>query len=61
LVQGVGLEVGGRNVSWTPAVAVVAGQAQRRDYFARVGPERSVFAMASLGFTVHRARSTGTR
>lgn len=61
LVQGVGLEFMGRNVSWTPAVAVVAGQAQRRDYFARLGPERRVFAMASLGFTVHRSRSTGTR
>jgi hypothetical protein len=55
-VQGVGLLLAGERVSWTPAVALVAGRAQRDSYGQRYGPERSVFGAASLGVTFHRQR-----
>jgi hypothetical protein len=56
LVQGVGLLLEGERVSWTPAVALVAGRARRTSYGERYGPERSVFGAASLGVTVHQRR-----
>lgn len=61
VVQGVGLQFEGTRVSWTPAVAVVAGQSRRDSYGVRYGPERTVFATASLGFTFHRARASDER
>jgi len=55
-VQGVGLQIEGEYVSWTPAVAVVAGQSRRDRYGNRDGPVSSVFATASMGVTLHRRR-----
>jgi hypothetical protein len=55
-VQGVGLLLEGRNVSLTPAVAFVAGRAERRSYGQRFGPESSVLFVGSLGVTFHRRR-----
>jgi hypothetical protein len=55
-VQGVGLLLEGTHVSWTPAVAVVAGRAERRSYSQTFGPESSVFVVGSLGVTFHRRR-----
>ena len=57
LVQGVGLQHESENISWTPSVAVVAARAQRNSYGRQYGPEASVFATASLGVTLHRARA----
>jgi hypothetical protein len=56
-VQGVGLLFEGETVSWTPAIALVAGRARRRDSSRQYGPERSVFGTASLGLTFHRRRT----
>jgi hypothetical protein len=53
-VQGVGLLMAGSRVSWTPAIALVAGRAQRKSYGQKYGPERSVFGAASLSVTLHR-------
>lgn len=58
VVQGVGLQIEREYVSWTPAVAVVAGQTRRDRYGNRDGPVSSVFATASLGITFHRRRTT---
>jgi hypothetical protein len=58
VVQGVGLQIEGEYVSWTPAVAVVAGQSRRDRYGSRDGPTSSVFATASLGMALHRRRAT---
>ena len=55
-VQGVGVLFEGRKVSWTPAVALVAGRSQRTSSGQKFGPTRSVFGAASLGMTVHRER-----
>jgi hypothetical protein len=55
-VQGVGLLLEGERVSWTPAVAIVAGRAERTSYGTKFGPTTSVFGAASLGVTVHRRR-----
>jgi hypothetical protein len=55
-VQGVGLQIEGERVSWTPAVAVVAGQSRRDRYGRRDGPVSSVFATASMGVTLHGRR-----
>lgn len=55
-VQGIGLLLEGERVSWTPAVALVAGRARRTSYGQQVGPVRSVFGAASLGVTFHRSR-----
>lgn len=55
-VQGIGLLLEGEHVTWTPAVALVAGRAQRNSYGEQFGPERSVFGAASLGVTFHRRR-----
>lgn len=60
-VQGVGIQFEGDHVSWTPAVALVAGTAQHNSYGARYGPVRSVFATASLGMTLHRKREPSHR
>lgn len=57
VVQGVGLQIEGEYVSWTPAVAVVAGQSRRNRYGRRDGPVSSVFATASMGMTLHRRRA----
>ena len=56
-VQGVGLLLEGDRVSWTPAIALIAGRAQRNSYGQQYGPVRSVFGAASIGVTFHRARS----
>jgi hypothetical protein len=56
-VQGVGLLLEGERVSWTPAVALVAGRAQRTSYGQQYGPVASVFGTASLGLTFHRWRA----
>jgi hypothetical protein len=56
-VQGVGLLLEGESVSWTPAIALVAGRARRNSYGQEYGPERSVFGTASLGVTFHRRRT----
>jgi hypothetical protein len=56
VVQGMGLQIDGEYVSWTPAVAVVAGQSRRDRYGSRDGPTSSVFATASLGITLHGRR-----
>jgi hypothetical protein len=56
-VQGVGLLLEGARVSWTPAVALVAGRAQRTSYGQQYGPVRSVFGTASLGVTFHQRRT----
>jgi hypothetical protein len=56
-VQGVGLLLEGSSVSWTPAVALVAGRAQRTSYGRQYGPVRSVFGAASLGVTFHQVRT----
>ena len=56
-VQGVGVLFEGRRVSWTPAIALVAGQAQRTSYGRQFGPTTSVFGAASLGMTIHRDRN----
>lgn len=53
-VQGVGVWLEGEHVSWTPAIALVAGRAQRNSYGRQVGPARSVFGTASLGVTFHQ-------
>ena len=55
-VQGVGLEIEGDYVSWTPAIAVVAGRARHGGYGEQYGPERTIFATGSLGITVHGRR-----
>jgi hypothetical protein len=55
-VQGVGLLVEGERVSWTPAVALVAGRARRTSYGEEFGPTTSVFGTASVGVTFHRRR-----
>lgn len=60
-VQGVGVQFEGEHVSWTPAVALVAGSAQYNSYGTQYGPARSLFATASLGMTLHRTRETGHR
>jgi hypothetical protein len=57
-VQGVGLLLEGDRVSWTPAVALVAGRARRTSYGERFGPTTSVFGTASIGVTFHRPRPT---
>ncbi|MGI8618104.1 MAG: hypothetical protein ACR2L6_03330 [Gemmatimonadaceae bacterium] len=57
-VQGVGLLIEGERVSFTPALAIVAGRAERTSYGVRYGPERSVFGTISLGVTFHRRAST---
>jgi hypothetical protein len=57
-VQGVGVLLEGERVSWTPAVALVAGRAERNSYGQEYGPVRSVFGVASLGVTFHRPRAT---
>lgn len=57
-VQGVGLLLEGDRVSWTPAVALVAGRAKRNSYGQQYGPVRSVFGAASIGVTFHRGRAT---
>ena len=57
VVQGMGLQIEGEYVSWTPAVAVVAGQSRRNRYGRRDGPVSSVFATASMGMTLHRRRA----
>lgn len=56
-VQGAGVLLEGERVSWTPAIAVVAGRAQRNSYGRQYGPVPSVFATASLGVTFHRRRA----
>lgn len=56
-VQGIGLLLEGERVSWTPAVALVAGRAQRTSSGQRYGPVGSVFGMASVGVTLHRSRA----
>jgi hypothetical protein len=56
-VQGVGLLFEGEQMSWTPAMALVAGRAQRNSYGQAYGPVRSVFGTASLGVSFHRSRS----
>lgn len=53
-VQGVGLLHEGAYVSWTPAVALVMGRAQRTSYGQQYGPVWSMFGTASLGVTLHR-------
>ena len=55
-VQGVGVLFEGRRVSWTPAVALVAGRAERTSSGEKFGPTTSVFGAASLGMTLHRER-----
>ena len=55
-VQGVGVLLEGRHVSWIPSIAVVAGRAERTSYGDRFGPTTSVFGTASLGMTLHRER-----
>lgn len=60
-VQGIGVQFDGGYVSWTPAVAVIAGTAQHGGYGDRYGPERSVFGTASLGVTLHRKRPSDNR
>ncbi len=57
LVQGIGLHVEGERLSWTPAVAVIAGRANRTSYGQEYGPTSSVFMTASLGITWHRPRT----
>jgi hypothetical protein len=61
VVQGVGLQIEGEYVSWTPAMAVVAGQSRRDRYGRRDGPASSVFATASMGMTFHRRRAKPDR
>ena len=61
VVQGVGVQLDGEYVSWTPAVAVVAGRAQRTSYGRSYGPAQSVFATASVGVALHRRRASGER
>ncbi len=56
IVQGVGVQLEGSRISLTPAVAVVAGRAQRDSYGRRYGPEQTVFVTTSLGLTWHRER-----
>ena len=55
-VQGVGVLFEGRNVSWTPAISLVSGRADRTSYGEKIGPTTSVFGAASLGLTLHRER-----
>jgi hypothetical protein len=55
-VQGVGLLLEGEHVSWTPAIALVAGRAQRNSSGQQYGPVGSVFGAASLGVTFAGAR-----
>lgn len=57
-VQGVGVLLEGERVSWTPAVALVAGRAKRTSYGQEYGPVPSIFGVASIGVTLHRARAT---
>jgi len=57
-VQGVGLLLEGERMSLTPALALVAGRAQRNSYGQPYGPVGSVFGTASLGVTFHRRRTT---
>jgi hypothetical protein len=52
-VQGVGLLQEGARVSWTPAVALVVGRAQRTSSGQQHGPVWSMFGAASLGVTFH--------
>jgi hypothetical protein len=56
-VQGVGLLHEGARVSWTPAVALVAGRAQRTSSDQQYGPVWSMFGTASLGVTFHQRRT----
>ena len=44
-VQGLGLLIEDEQVSWTPAVALVAGRAQRNSYGQQYGPVRSVLGL----------------
>jgi hypothetical protein len=57
LVQGVGLLIEEERVSFTPAVALVAGRADRNSYGRQYGSTAAVFGTASLGITVHRRRA----
>ena len=56
-VQGIGVLLEGERVSWTPALALVAGRAERTSYGVDYGPTTSVFGAASIGVTFHRRRS----
>jgi len=56
-VQGIGVLLEGARVSWTPALALVAGRAERSSYGVEYGPTTSVFGAASIGVTFHRRRS----
>ena len=56
-VQGVGILLEGKNVSWTPALTLVSGRAERTTYGDKIGPTTSVFGAASLGMTIHRDRT----
>ena len=63
LVQGLGVQVEGERLSWTPAVSIVAGRAQREGYGTRRGPVWRLFGTASFGVNLHRAsrRATSTK
>lgn len=52
-VQGIGVLFEGERVSWTPAIALVAGRARRTRYGQEDGPVGSVFGAASIGVTFH--------
>jgi hypothetical protein len=56
-VQGLGLSFESEYMTWTPAVALVAGRAQRNSYGQTYGPARSVFGTASVGVTFHGRRT----
>ena len=56
-VQCLGVLIPGDRVSWTPAVALIAGRARRSSYGQRYGPAHPVLATASLGITWHRRRA----
>ena len=57
LVQGVGLEMEGKNVSFIPAASVVLMGGERSSYGESQGSFTTAFATASVAVVFHRART----
>lgn len=56
LVQGVGLELEGARVSFTPSASVVVARGERNSYGMFGGPFTTAFGTASVAVTFHRRR-----
>jgi hypothetical protein len=61
LVQGVGMEFEGKNVSFIPAASVVLLRGDRSSYGQSGGPFTTAFATASIAVVFHRKRRVTSR